>query len=141
MCLILLKTLVISEATTPEEIDTITTTIPDNVDALFVLRTGLLGPKINNIVQAANERRIPTVCTDLDLSVKGVMIGFGPGYFEMGEQVARMADKVLKGASPATIPVENAETFLGINLVTAQTIGIEVPDSILSQAYKVIRPE
>jgi ABC-type uncharacterized transport system substrate-binding protein len=46
----------------------------------------------------------------------------------------------LKGTKPATLPVENAEAYLGINLQTAQTIGVEVPNSILRQAKQIIYP-
>jgi ABC-type uncharacterized transport system substrate-binding protein len=57
----------------------------------------------------------------------------------MGQQLARLADKVLKGAAPGTLPIENAEAFLGINLQTAQAIGLQVPDSVLRQATQIIR--
>jgi putative ABC transport system substrate-binding protein len=133
--------LVVSEGSTPEEIDAITSTIPDDVDAIFILRASSLSVKSNNLVQLANERHLPTVRSDIGAAIEaGVLIGYGPGFYEMGEQVARMADKILKGASPATIPVENAETYLGINLQTAQTIGIEIPDSILAQAKQIVQP-
>jgi putative ABC transport system substrate-binding protein len=109
--------LVVSEGSTPEELDAITQTIPENVDAVFVLRSDSGG-----------------------MVAAGAMVGYGCGFSEMGEQAARMADKILKGADPATLPVENAESYLGINLQTAQTIGIEVPDSILNQAKQIVRP-
>jgi putative ABC transport system substrate-binding protein len=133
--------LVVSEGSTSEELDTITSTIPEDVDAVFVLRTGSIGNRLNNIVQAANARHIPTARSDIGAQIAaGVMIGYGPGYFEMGEQAARMADQILKGTKPATLPVENAEAYLGINLQTAQTIGVEVPNSILRQAKQIIYP-
>jgi putative ABC transport system substrate-binding protein len=133
--------LVVSEGSTPEELDAITQTIPENVDAVFVLRSDSVDGRIDNIIQAANERRIPAVSSDIGgMVAAGAMVGYGCGFSEMGEQAARMADKILKGADPATLPVENAESYLGINLQTAQTIGIEVPDSILNQAKQIVRP-
>lgn len=134
--------LVISEGSTPEELDAITSTIPANVDAIFVLRTSSLSTRTASLIQGANERQIPTIRSDIGAPIEmGVMIGYGPGFFEMGEQAARMADKLLKGASAATMPVENAQAYLGINMQTAETIGIEIPDSILAQAKQLIRPE
>jgi putative ABC transport system substrate-binding protein len=132
--------IVVSEGTTPDELDTITNTIPENVDAVFVLRSGSLGMRIGNFVQAANERRIPVVISDIGFKIdQGAMIGYGPGYVEMGQQAARLGDLILKGTSPAVLPVENAEVFLGLNLQTAQTIGIDVPDTILTQAKQLVR--
>jgi putative ABC transport system substrate-binding protein len=133
--------LVVSEGTTQEELDAVTRNIPDDVDAVFVLRTGSIGARISNIIQAANELGIPAACSDIGpLLEAGVMVGYGPGYHEMGEQAARMADQLLKGTDPATLPVEEAETFLGISLQAAETIGLEVPDSALRQAKQVVRP-
>ncbi len=56
-----------------------------------------------------------------------------------GRQASRMADKILQGVEPATLPVETADFFLSINLQTADTIGIHVPDSVLEQADNIVR--
>jgi putative ABC transport system substrate-binding protein len=132
--------LVVANANTPEELDSVTKSIPPDVDALFVIRSGSLGAKIANIVQATKDRRIPSASSDIGtLVASGLLMGYGPGYSQMGEQLSRMADKVLKGADPGTLPIENAEAYLGINLQTAQAIGVEIPDSILRQATQIIR--
>jgi putative tryptophan/tyrosine transport system substrate-binding protein len=133
--------LVVSEGTTAEELDTITKTIPEDVDAVYVLRSGSLGAKTGNLVAAANALLIPIAASDIGLKIdQGVMVGYGPSYVEMGKQVARLGDLILKGTSPAVLPVENAEVFLGLNLQTAQTIGIEIPDAIVNQAKQIVRP-
>jgi putative ABC transport system substrate-binding protein len=133
--------LVTAEGSTPEELDAITQTIPENVDAAFLLTSENLLARGTSLVQAANERRIPVAAPALnELWSSGVMIAYAPDLFEIGQQTARLADKILKGTKPATLPVEVAEAFLGINLQTAQTIGVEVPDEILSQAKQIVRP-
>jgi putative ABC transport system substrate-binding protein len=133
--------LVTSEGSTPEELDAITQTIPENVDAAFLLTSESLLARGSNLVQAANERRIPVAAPALnELSSSGVMVAYAPGLYEIGQQAARFADKILKGTKPATLPVEVAEAYLGINLQTAQTIGVEVPDEILRQAKQIVRP-
>ena len=66
-------------------------------------------------------------------------MSFGPEFTRVGRQAGRLAAMILKGADPADLPVETAEFFLGINLQTAGTIGIDVPDEILQQADTIIR--
>ena len=56
-------------------------------------------------------------------------------------QAAQIADRVLKAADPGSLPVETAEYYLGINLKTADAIGLEVPYEILQQAEIIIRAE
>lgn len=129
------------DGATPDELDAITKNIPEGVDAVFMARSGAIGARIANVSQAANARRIPVFSSDIGaLVTAGALMGYGPGYFEMGQQAAHLADQILKGSDPATLPVENAETYLGINLQTAQTIGIQIPNNIVSQAEQIIRP-
>jgi putative ABC transport system substrate-binding protein len=133
--------LVTVEGGTPEELDAITSAIPEDIDAVFRVRSGSIGARIGQLVQAANARRIPVFSSDIgSLISEGVMMGYGPNYAEMGKQAARMVDQILDGAAPSSLPVENSEVFLGINMQTAQTIGIEIPDSILRNAQQLIRP-
>jgi len=58
---------------------------------------------------------------------------------DAGAQAARIADRILRGADPATLPVEDTESFLAINLVTAEAIGLHVSDDILQQADIILR--
>ncbi len=132
--------LVVSPGSTPDELATITKTIPENVDAVFLLRSGTFGSVVSNLAQAAIARRLPSAASDIGPNLSsGMMVGYGPGYPEMGKQLARMAGSVLKGKAPGTVPIEPAEAYLGINLQTAQAVGIEIPDSILRQAMRIIR--
>jgi ABC-type uncharacterized transport system substrate-binding protein len=69
----------------------------------------------------------------------GVLIAYGPPLIEVYRQVARIVAKVLRGAKPAELPVEQPTTFeLAINLETAKAIGLTVPMNLLSRADKVI---
>ncbi len=63
----------------------------------------------------------------------------GPYLPHEGRQGARMADRILKGAKPAVLPVETAEYFLTINLKKAQEMGLDISDDILRQADTIIR--
>jgi putative ABC transport system substrate-binding protein len=133
---------VVANGSTTEELDAITQTIPENVDAVFMLRSGSLtaAGRLGKLIQAASVRRVPTVTSQIGPQISaGILLGYGPGYTEMGLQLSRMADKVLKGTDPGTLPIENAEAYLGINLQTAQAIGLEIPDSIVRQATQIVR--
>ncbi|MBI5961244.1 MAG: ABC transporter substrate-binding protein [Chloroflexi bacterium] len=133
--------LVVSEGSTAEELDAITQTIPENVDAVFILRSSSLSSRSAFIAEAAKARQLPSACSDIGVMLNnGIMLGYGPGYPEMGQQLARIADQILKGSRPADLPVETPDVFLGINLQTAQLIGVVIPDAVIQQAKNIIRP-
>ena len=72
---------------------------------------------------------------------QGALYSYGFLHREIGKQVARLMDQVLRGASPGQLPVETADSFLGINLQTAREIGLQVPEQALQQAALIIRPQ
>ena len=67
-------------------------------------------------------------------------MSYGANFADLWRRSAAYVDKILKGASPADLPVEQAERFdLAINLKTAQTLGLTIPQSVLLQATEVIQ--
>lgn len=72
--------------------------------------------------------------------LQGYVMGYGPSYNETGRQAAQVIDRILRGASPADLPVQIAENYLMINLEAAEAIGLEIPESILRQADVIVRP-
>lgn len=134
--------LVIVEASTTEEVIALSQNFPDNVDAVFLPRAGSLTNQVTRFVASANARKIPVVYAEIGSIVEdGVMIGYGSSFYEIGKQATALAVKILQGDTPAKLPVEQAETYLGINLKTAAAIGIEIPDSVLRQATQVVPNE
>ena len=69
----------------------------------------------------------------------GLLTSYGMEQVSSGKQAARLADQIFQGAKPADLPVETAEFYLAINLRTAEAIGLQIPDEILSQADIIIR--
>jgi putative ABC transport system substrate-binding protein len=132
--------LVIQEVSTPEEITAVSTRFPADIDAVFLPRAGSLTNHASDFVQTADERGIPVVYTEIGQIVEdGVMIGYGASYYDMGKQASALAAQILGGTAAADLPVQVAESFLGINLNTAEVIGVEIPDSVVRQATQVVR--
>jgi len=131
--------LITREARTPDEVASAIENIPEEADAVFLLIDSLVGSRAMDLTKAATERRVPMSSGNADAAGDGVLCGYGPLQSRSGKQVARMADQILKGTPPSSLPVETAEVYLGINLQTAQAIGLEIPDAILRQADNIIR--
>ena len=92
------------------------------------------------IAELAIRHRLPSICARGDYAENGCLMSYGPGYTTEGKDGARYVDKILKGAKPADIPVEQPMKFeLLINLKTAKQIGVTVPQSVLFRADKVMK--
>jgi putative ABC transport system substrate-binding protein len=124
-----------------EEVATAIENIPDDVDAIMIVPDAVVGQSIEDLVTASIERKLPFLATAGDLVADGALMSYGVETVSIGEQTARLADHILKGADPADMPVEVAEHFLTINLQTAEAIGLEIPDDVLRQADTIIRAE
>ena len=105
-------------------------------DALFVPAD----PRITRrIVELANEWRLPAIYQGSFFVDMGGLLSYGPDFYEQFRQAAVYVDRILKGAKPADLPVEQPTKFeLEINLKTAKALGLTIPDSILARADKVI---
>lgn len=91
------------------------------------------------ILEATTQRGIPAIFAGSFWAERGALATYGPDFHKTGKQAARLVDKILKGANPATIPVEvNSNIEFIINLKTAQALGLTIPPEILFQATKVI---
>jgi putative ABC transport system substrate-binding protein len=106
---------------------------------LNVLAASLFGGTHNSIIDRAAALRLPVMYMWPDYTDEGALIGYGPVQTQVYRQVARMLAKVLRGAKPAELPVEQPTIFeLAINLDTAKALGLTVPIHLLSRADKVI---
>jgi len=92
------------------------------------------------IAELAIENGLPTICARGDYAENGCLMAYGPSYQTEGRDGARYVDRVLKGARPADLPIEQPTIFeLVINLKTASRIGVNVPQSVQDRADKLVR--
>ncbi len=92
------------------------------------------------IFDAAQKHKIPTMFHGVFFVERGGLASFSAADGQLGRQAARLVDKILKGAKPADLPVEQPTTFeLVINLKTARTLGLTIPQSVLLRADRLIQ--
>ncbi len=102
------------------------------------------GPLINanqkRIIGFALKSRLPSIYVRRELVDAGGLISYGADQAESYRRVAYYVDRILKGAKPADLPVEQPTKFeLVINLKTAKQIGLTIPPEVLARATKIIR--
>jgi ABC-type uncharacterized transport system substrate-binding protein len=109
------------------------------VGGLNLLAASLFGGNYKAIIAHTKALRLPAIYQWPDYVELGALIAYGPLQTQVYRQVARMLAKVLRGAKPADLPVEQPTMFeLAINLETAKAIGLTVPMDLLTRADKVI---
>jgi putative ABC transport system substrate-binding protein len=87
----------------------------------------------------AVKSRIPTMCVTSEWMDTGFVMSYGPSLNDMYRRAPYFVDRILKGAKPADLPVEQPTKFaLVINLKTAKALGLAIPPSLLQQADQVI---
>ena len=105
-------------------------------DALYVCRDPVLPNEIGELAAAA---LLPTMHADRQSVDAGGLMSYGPSFPAMDRRTAELVDKILRGAKPADLPVEQPTKFdLVINLKTAKALGLTVPQSLLAIADEVI---
>jgi len=109
-------------------------------DALLILTDELLSFAVYpRIVGLAMHQRLTSIVGDSSFAAVGGLIGYGPSGIDMWRRAALYVDKILKGAKPADLPVEQPTKFeLAINLRTAKALGLTIPQSLLLRADQVI---
>jgi putative ABC transport system substrate-binding protein len=91
------------------------------------------------LVDLAAKNRLPTVYAWRDFVDAGGLMAYGPNGADLHQDAATYVDKILKGAKPAELPVEQPKKFeLVINLKTAKALGLTIPPSLLQRADQVI---
>ncbi len=131
--------LVLAEGRTDDEVTQVLASVPDAIDAVFFVPDSTVNARLQDFLAVAEARGLPTSGPSNAQVEEGALMAYGFVHERAGAQAARIADQVLGGADPGDLPVEDTESFLGINLVTAEDIGLEVTDAVLQQAEVIFR--
>jgi putative ABC transport system substrate-binding protein len=111
----------------------------DRVDAIYIVIDALVVTNRASINALTLNARLPTMSGNRESVKAGGLISYGPNFPELFRRAADYIDKILRGAKPADIPVEQPAKFdLVVNLKTAKAIGIVVPPALLARADEVI---
>lgn len=108
--------------------------------AVWVTLNPVANSNQKTIAELAIAHRLPSICARGDYAENGCLVAYGPGYGAEGTDGARYVDRILKGAKPADLPIEQPTKFeLLINLKTAQRLGLSIPPAVLNRADKLIQ--
>src|SRR5262249_1237610 len=108
-------------------------------EALYVCGDPLVSANRVRIVTFALTARLPTMYDHRGHVEAGGLMCYGPNFPELWRRTAEMVDKILRGARPADLPVEQPTKFeLVVNLTTAKALGLTIPESFLLRADEVI---
>jgi putative tryptophan/tyrosine transport system substrate-binding protein len=95
---------------------------------------------LKRIIDFLEKNRLPAIFENRDMVEVGGLISYGPSHADVYRRAAIQMDKILKGAKPATLPVEQPiKLELVVNLKTAQQMGLNIPPNVLARADRVIR--
>jgi len=125
----------------PNELDTVfALMIKDRPDGFLALMDPVLNSYQKQILDFLAKNRLPAIFENKAWVEAGGLISYGANYADVHRRAATLMDKILKGAKPADLPVEQPTRFeLFINLKTAKEIGVTIPQSVLYRADRVIK--
>jgi putative tryptophan/tyrosine transport system substrate-binding protein len=124
----------------PDEIDNaFVSIVRGNADALTLMNPAMFVLNRSKIVELAAKSRLPAMYPDSRFTAAGGLISYGPKYAAIYRRAAYFVDRILKGAKPADLPVEQPTKFeLVVNLKTANQIGLTISPKVLMWADRVI---
>src|SRR5215471_11461074 len=124
---------------TAEDIEAAMATLAGETDALYVYSEPLTNANKDKIIKAATAAKIPTIFGFREFVDAGGLISYGPNFIDLFELAAEFTDKILRGAKPADLPVQQPVKFdLVINLKAAKALGLSISETVLTRADEVI---
>jgi putative tryptophan/tyrosine transport system substrate-binding protein len=111
----------------------------EGADSLFIISSRLTGILAAEIAQYGQERRLPVIASWREFAASGALLSYGPSRIFEAKRLAGYVQKVLNGAKPADLPIEQPVKFeLVINLKTARALGLNLPLALLDRADELI---
>jgi putative tryptophan/tyrosine transport system substrate-binding protein len=129
------------EVRTPQDIESAFTAMTKaRAEALFPVDEVFMYKQRRRVAGLAVQHRLPTVCSQRLYPEAGALMSYGASFADLFRRAATYVDKILKGAKPADLPVEQPTTFeLVINLKTAKALRLTIPPSLLQRADELIQ--
>jgi putative ABC transport system substrate-binding protein len=114
--------------------------IRERAGALLILSDAIFFTQRRQIAELAAKGRLPSIIGTRDYPDAGGLMAYGPNFLDLERRAATFVDRILKGAKPSDLPVEQPTKFeLVINLKTAKALGLTIPQSLLQRADQVIQ--
>jgi putative ABC transport system substrate-binding protein len=111
----------------------------ERIDGIFWGDNPIFSAYQKQLVDLVAKSRLPVIASSREWAAVGLLISYGPVYIEMFRSAAVYVDKILRGAKPADLPIEQPTKFeLVINLKTAKALGLTIPPSLLARADQII---
>jgi len=111
----------------------------EHLGSLFVIGDSTLGVQRDRIAELSIKHRLPTSASHGRWAEGGLLMSYGTDFVDLFRRSAILVDKVLRGAKPADLPVEQPTKFeFVINMKTAKALGLAIPPSLLSRADRII---
>lgn len=109
-------------------------------EALMTLASPVFALERTKLGGLAAKYRLPSIGTALPQADAGFLLAFSTNVAKVGQRVAELGVRILKGAKPVDIPVEQADEFeLAINAKTARALGLKIPESVLARATRIVQ--
>ncbi|MBR0794826.1 ABC transporter substrate-binding protein [Bradyrhizobium jicamae] len=124
---------------TAEDIEAAMATLAGRTDALYVFSEPLTNANKDKIIEAATAAKIPTIFGFREFVDAGGLISYGPNFIDLFVRAAEFTDKILRGAKPADLPLQQPVRYdLIINLKAAKALGLSISETVLTRADEVI---
>jgi putative ABC transport system substrate-binding protein len=112
---------------------------PADVDAVFYVADAMVASQTQRIIDTANAKKLPTMFQEPSSVAHGALASYGLSYHAVGRLAAKHVHRVLLGANPGDLPVEQLDRLhFAVNLKTAKALGLTIPPSVLTRADEVI---
>jgi putative ABC transport system substrate-binding protein len=130
--------IIVDEVTSSEEVVAAIEALPEDT-AVFLVPVPGLESGLDDYAAAALENDVPIGAYQPAYMRDGVLVNFSVDLYQIGKQAARLVDQIAQGINAENLPIETADGYLTVNLVTAEAIGIDISDDVLRQAETIIR--